>query len=74
MYFYNETLGWATGWDGRIYRTAQADELGEFSWSTSNVAFVYGVTFVLIAVVAVSIIFLRFRKRTSSVSPAPDLE
>ena len=74
LWFYNETLGWATGRDGRIYRTAQADELGEYSWSTSNVALVYGVSLVLIAVVAVSIIFLRFRKRPSVAPSAPAIE
>ena len=70
----NETHGCAIGWGGHIFRTTRADELGEYSWSTSNVALIYGVTFVLVAVVAVSIIFLRFRKRPSSISPAPDLE
>jgi photosystem II stability/assembly factor-like uncharacterized protein len=74
LYIHNETLGWATGWDGRIYRTTQADELGEYSWSTSNVALAYGLAFALIAVVAVSVIFLCFRKRPSVVSPTLDLE
>jgi photosystem II stability/assembly factor-like uncharacterized protein len=74
LYFYNETLGWAAGWDGRIYRTTHADLLETYSWGSSNTALVYGVTFVLVAVVAVSIIFLRSRKKPSAVSPAPDLE
>ena len=72
--FINETHGWAVGWGGHIFRTTRANELGEYSWSTSNVALIYGVIFVLVAVVAVSIIFLRFRKRPSAVSPAPELE
>ena len=74
LFMFNESLGWATGWGGHIFRTTRANELGEYSWSTSNVTFVYGVTFILIALVAVSIIFLRFRKRPSAVSPAPHLE
>ena len=74
LWFYNETLGWATGRDGRIYRTTHADLLETYSWGISNTAIIYGVSFMLIAVVAVSIIFLRFRKRPSAVSPAPELE
>ena len=74
VWFYNETLGWAIGWGGNIIRTSRGNELGTYSWGSSNVALIYGVGFVLIAIVAVSVIFLRFRKRPSAVSPAPELE
>ena len=70
----NATHGCAIGWGGHIFRTTRANELGEYSWSTINVALVYGVTLVLIAVVAISIMFLRFRNKPPVVSPAPDIE
>ncbi len=74
LWFYNETHGWATGRDGRIYRTTRANERGEYSWSTVNVALVYGVSFVLIAAVVISIVFVRFRKKPSVISSAPAIE
>ncbi len=72
--FYNESLGWAIGWDGRIYRTSQANKLGEYSWSTVNVTLVYGVSFVLIALVVISIVFARFRKRPPVTPSSPAIE
>jgi len=74
LWFYNKTLGWATGRDGRIYRTTHADLLETYSWGSSNTALVYGVTFVLIAVVGISIIFVRYRQKHTVTQVAPDIE
>jgi len=74
IWFYNESLGWATGRDGRIFRTTIGSELGEFSWSTSTPTLVYGVGFAIIAVISISLVFVRYRRKHSVRFQAPVIE
>ncbi|MGY5874212.1 MAG: hypothetical protein RTU30_00570 [Candidatus Thorarchaeota archaeon] len=68
VYFINESLGWATTWDGYILRTDRGNEFGEISWKPAD----YTGSYIVVAIVAVaagSIVLFRFMRKQSE----PDL-
>lgn len=74
LYLFNESLGWAAGWDGRIYRTTRANEPETYSWGSTNTTLLTSVSILIIAIVIISIVLVRFRKRPSVTPSAPAIE
>ncbi len=64
--FLNESLGWAIGRDGCIFRTDRGNELGMYSWGTSSSIVVYVVVTITIAAVGSLGLLLFMRKRRNN--------
>ncbi|MGY5876083.1 MAG: YCF48-related protein [Candidatus Thorarchaeota archaeon] len=62
VYFFNESLGWAIGWDGYIIRTDRGNQLGEYSWGGSGTIIGYAAV-AIVSIAAVSIGLLLFKRK-----------
>ncbi|MGY5875998.1 MAG: YCF48-related protein [Candidatus Thorarchaeota archaeon] len=69
VYFINESLGWAIGWDGYIFRTTRANELGAHSWSTSSPTDIYTVVAITVTIGSLGLLLLIKKRRNNTLPP-----
>ncbi|MGY5852488.1 MAG: YCF48-related protein [Candidatus Thorarchaeota archaeon] len=69
VYFFNESLGWAIGWDCYIIRTTRGNQLGVYGWGSSGTVIGYtAVAIAIVVVVSLGLLLLK-RKRRGPDSP-----
>ena len=62
LFMLNESLGWAIGWGGHIFRTTSGNEISSYSWSTVSSVNPMVVAFVIIFAIGGLVILYRIRR------------
>ncbi|MGY5854047.1 MAG: YCF48-related protein [Candidatus Thorarchaeota archaeon] len=70
IFFLNESLGWAIGRGGYIFRTDRGNQLGAYGWGTSGTIIGYVVVaIVILTVVSLGLVILKKKRRVLDSPP-----